>query len=109
MSLVFGSSKWSVCVDAAALVSTSPLDLSLYCPDFVVFSFYKIFGYPTALGALLIRNSAKESFGNRKRFFGGGSVAFASPFDVTVKMRERIEERLAHNIINKIESIYFHF
>lgn len=35
-------------LDAAALVSTAPLDLSDYqtAPDFTALSFYKIFGYP---------------------------------------------------------------
>ena len=41
---------WFVFLDAAAFVSTSPLDLSLHQPDFVAVSFYKIFGYPTGLG-----------------------------------------------------------
>ena len=41
-----------VLLDAACLVSTSPLDLGCYKPDFVTLSFYKIFGYPTGLGML---------------------------------------------------------
>lgn len=35
-------------------------------------SYYKIFGYPTGLGALLIRRDAVPVL--RKRFFGGGTV-----------------------------------
>lgn len=42
--------KWFVVLDAACLVSTSPLDLSLVRPDFVTLSFYKMFGFPTGLG-----------------------------------------------------------
>ncbi len=38
-----------MCLDAAALLSTSSLDLSHYPADFVTLSFYKIFGYPTGL------------------------------------------------------------
>jgi molybdenum cofactor sulfurtransferase len=60
--------------DAAALVSTSPLDLSDpgSAPDFIATSFYKIFGFPD-LGALLVR---KDSAGplRRRRYFGGGTV-----------------------------------
>ena len=41
---------WYVLLDAAALLTTSTLDLSLYKPDFVVLSFYKMFGFPTGLG-----------------------------------------------------------
>ena len=36
-------------------------------------SFYKIFGYPTGLGALLVRRDALPLL--RKRYFGGGTVA----------------------------------
>lgn len=36
-------------------------------------SYYKIFGYPTGLGALLVRRDALPLL--RKRFFGGGTVA----------------------------------
>lgn len=45
-----------VLLDAACLVSTSPLDLGKYKPDFVTLSFYKMFGYPTGLGKIK-RNS----------------------------------------------------
>lgn len=47
-------SNWYVVLDAASYVSTSPLDLSCYEPDFVVLSFYKIFGFPTGLGKRLL-------------------------------------------------------
>ncbi|KAF1946156.1 PLP-dependent transferase [Clathrospora elynae] len=61
-------------LDAAALVSTSPLDLSNYvlAPDFVAMSFYKIFGFPD-LGALVIRKAAGHVFDHRK-YFGGGTT-----------------------------------
>ena len=39
--------RFKVLLDAAAFVSTSPLDLTKNDPDFVTISFYKIFGYPT--------------------------------------------------------------
>lgn len=61
-------------LDAASLVSTSPLDLSdpQVCPDFVVLSFYKIFGFPD-LGALIVRKGSGHVF-NHRRYFGGGTV-----------------------------------
>ncbi|CAD6191167.1 unnamed protein product [Caenorhabditis auriculariae] len=58
----FQKKGWSVCIDAASWVSTSPLDLNRYKPNFVAFSFYKIFGYPTGLGALLIRKDGESRF-----------------------------------------------
>ncbi len=46
---------WDVLLDCAAFVPTSRLDLSVWKPDFVAVSFYKMFGYPTGLGALIAR------------------------------------------------------
>jgi molybdenum cofactor sulfurtransferase len=67
---------WKVLLDAAAFVPTSRLDLAAVQPDFVSVSFYKMFGYPTGVGALLIRRSA---FSKLKRpWFAGGTVNFAS-------------------------------
>jgi len=67
---------WRVLLDAAAYVPTNRLDLSAVQPDFAVVSFYKMFGYPTGVGALFIRRSA---FGELRRpWFAGGTVNFAS-------------------------------
>ncbi|MCB0009324.1 MAG: aminotransferase class V-fold PLP-dependent enzyme, partial [Anaerolineales bacterium] len=46
---------WDVLLDCAAYVPTNRLDLAELKPDFVPLSFYKMFGYPTGLGALLAR------------------------------------------------------
>ena len=61
-------------LDAAALVSTSPLDLGdpSQAPDFTVLSFYKIFGFPD-LGALIVRKES-GSILQRRGYFGGGTV-----------------------------------
>ncbi|KAL8994051.1 MAG: hypothetical protein Q9169_005877 [Polycauliona sp. 2 TL-2023] len=61
-------------LDAAALLSTSPLDLSnaFEAPDYTVLSFYKIFGFPD-LGALVVRKESGLPFA-RRRYFGGGTV-----------------------------------
>lgn len=63
---------WDVLLDAAAFVPTNPLDLTQYQPDFVTLSFYKIFGYPTGLGALFIHNRVFNKL--RKAWFAGGTV-----------------------------------
>lgn len=49
--------EWLVCLDTASYSTTSPLSLSCLKPDFAVMSFYKLFGFPTSLGALLIRKT----------------------------------------------------
>ena len=65
-----------VLLDAAAFVTTSNLDLSQYRPDFVSVSFYKIFGYPTGVGCLLIKKSSFELL--TKVWFAGGTVNLAA-------------------------------
>jgi len=63
---------WDVLLDAAAFVPTSKLDLSKVKPDFVSLSFYKMFGYPTGIGCLLIKKSKFEKL--QKPWFAGGTV-----------------------------------
>ena len=63
---------WFVLLDAAKACCTRPPDLADHPADFVALSFYKIFGYPTGLGALLIRRDAAVAL--RRRYYGGGTV-----------------------------------
>lgn len=67
---------WHVLLDAAAFVPTNRLDLSAVKPDFVTVSFYKMFGYPTGVGCLLVRNSALPLL--HRPWFAGGTVNFAT-------------------------------
>lgn len=70
------SRGWRVLLDAAAFVPTNRLDLTAVQPDFVALSFYKMFGYPTGVGALLIHRSALAEL--KRPWFAGGTVNFAS-------------------------------
>lgn len=63
---------WDVLLDAAAYVPTSRLDLKQVKPDFVSVSFYKIFGYPTGIGCLLVKKSKFDLL--KKPWFAGGTV-----------------------------------
>jgi molybdenum cofactor sulfurtransferase len=63
-------------LDAAAFVSTSRLDLSAVPADFVTLSFYKMFGYPTAVGCLIARHDALDAL--CRPWFAGGTVNFAT-------------------------------
>lgn len=65
--------RWFVLLDAASHISCSPLDLHECLADFVPISFYKVFGFPTGLGALLIRNDTACIL--KKTYFGGGTAA----------------------------------
>jgi selenocysteine lyase/cysteine desulfurase len=67
---------WDVLLDAAAFVPTNRLDLGRWHPDFVVMSFYKMFGYPTGVGALLARHAALARL--RRPWFAGGTITVAS-------------------------------
>lgn len=49
------SDRYLVLLDAAAFLPTHSLDLTAHPADFVVASFYKMFGFPTGLGALVLR------------------------------------------------------
>jgi molybdenum cofactor sulfurtransferase len=70
-------------LDAAALLSTSPLSLADLdiAPDFTVLSLYKIFGFPD-LGALIVRKDAAWAL-QKRRYFGGGTV------DMVVSLKEQ--------------------
>ena len=67
---------WDVLLDCAAFAPTSRLDLSVWQPDFVAISFYKMFGYPTGLGALIVRRRMLERL--QRPWFSGGTVVTAN-------------------------------
>lgn len=84
-------------LDAAAFVSTSPLDLSEEesAPDFTVMSLYKIFGFPD-LGALIVRKDAGWVLQQRK-YFGGGTV------DMVVSLKEQWHAKKSRSIHEQLE------
>jgi len=67
---------WDVLLDAAAFVPTNRLDLRRWHPDYMVLSFYKMFGYPTGVGALLARREALQKL--HRPWFAGGTISWAS-------------------------------
>ncbi len=67
---------WDVLLDAAAFVPTNRLDLGKVKPEFVSMSFYKIFGYPTGMGALFVHKRVFDKL--QKQWFAGGTVRFVS-------------------------------
>ena len=67
---------YAVLLDAAAFVPTARLSLRDVPADFVTLSFYKVFGYPTGVGALVARREWLERL--RRPWFAGGTVEFAS-------------------------------
>ncbi|HEY54461.1 MAG TPA: aminotransferase class V-fold PLP-dependent enzyme [Caldilineae bacterium] len=67
---------FDVLLDAAAFVPTNRLDLQQVHPDYVPVSFYKMFGYPTGVGAMLARKEALAKL--QRPWFAGGTVQIVS-------------------------------
>ncbi|KAH7131966.1 pyridoxal phosphate-dependent transferase [Dendryphion nanum] len=84
-------------LDAAAFVSTSPLNYADpdCAPDFTVMSLYKIYGFPD-LGALIIRKSAGPVF-DKRRYFGGGTV------EMVVCLKEQWHAKKSDSLHERLE------
>jgi selenocysteine lyase/cysteine desulfurase len=67
---------WHVLLDAAAFLPTARLDLSRWHPDLVVMSWYKVFGYPTGIGSLVVRRELLDQL--VRPWFAGGTIGVAS-------------------------------
>ena len=82
---------WLVLLDAAGYVSTNDLNLSENPAHFISISFYKIFGFPTGLGALLVRQDIGHLL--KRRYFGGGTVVTSISRKRFHKLRPLLHER----------------
>ncbi|CAK7262455.1 hypothetical protein SEPCBS57363_000042 [Sporothrix epigloea] len=67
---------YDVLLDAAAYLPTATLDLQEYHPDFVLVSWYKLFGYPTGVGCLVARRAALARLD--RPWFSGGTIRAVS-------------------------------
>ena len=67
---------FQVLLDVAAYAPGHPLSLRACPADFAVLSFYKLFGYPTGVGALVARRDALALL--RRPWFAGGTVKYVS-------------------------------
>ncbi|MFJ5215458.1 aminotransferase class V-fold PLP-dependent enzyme [Streptomyces sp. NPDC088354] len=67
---------FDVLLDAAAFAPAGRLDLSAVHPDFVAVSWYKVFGYPTGIGSLIVRRDALPRL--RRPWFSGGTIHVVS-------------------------------
>ncbi|NWW89163.1 MOCOS sulfurase, partial [Rhynochetos jubatus] len=95
--------KWFVLLDAASYVSSSPLDLGVHQADFIPISFYKIFGFPTGLGALLVNNRIAPFL--RKTYFGGGTAAAYLAGEDFYFPRKSIAERFEDGTVSFLDII----
>lgn len=75
--------NWHVLLDAGSLgpKDMDSLGLSLFRPDFIITSFYRVFGYdPTGFGCLLIKKSVMGALQNRAGITGAGMVKLTIEF-----------------------------
>jgi selenocysteine lyase/cysteine desulfurase len=79
------ASGYRVLLDAAAYLPCAALSLRELPADFVALSFYKLFGYPTGIGALVARREALAAL--RRTYFAGGTVQFASVQNHMMRMK----------------------
>jgi molybdenum cofactor sulfurtransferase len=98
--------EWFICLDVASLISTSNFDLNIYKPDFLVVSFYKIFGFPTGIGALIVKKSEKNVRALAgKDYFGGGTIDNADTDSHQFRFRN---SNLTKDGTLKLENFNFH-
>jgi len=90
-------SLWFTLVDIAKAASTGPVSLKGMDADFAVLSFYKLFGEPTGLGALMAKQTSSTLLTvDEGHYQGGGSVDVMVPgLDVCVPRSEGLT-RLTH-------------
>jgi selenocysteine lyase/cysteine desulfurase len=80
---------YDVLLDIAGFAPSHAISLRDCPADFAALSFYKLFGYPTGIGALIARRDALARL--RRPWFAGGTVAYASVHADTHRLRPRHE------------------
>lgn len=98
-------SKTLVLLDAASYAMTSELDLSDHAmsPDFVVVSFYKMFGFPTGLGAVIVKTELASKL--RKKYFGGGTVSAIASDEPWQVYRTSLHGRFEDGTLNYMDIV----
>ncbi|KAH0481633.1 MAG: hypothetical protein KVP17_003763 [Porospora cf. gigantea B] len=89
---------WTVLADVAAFVSSTPLSLREFSVDYAALSFYKMFGYPTGLGCLLVRNGLERYMS--KVYWGGGTVITADCDSRWCKMKGDTSSRFEDGTVS---------
>ncbi|KAF8885999.1 pyridoxal phosphate-dependent transferase [Infundibulicybe gibba] len=78
-------------LDAAALAPTSIFSLSEHPVDAMAISFYKMFGFPTGIGALVVKKSFLEQL--QRPWFAGGTVDVVQvPGNIVTRAHELYEQ-----------------
>ncbi|KAI0048614.1 PLP-dependent transferase [Auriscalpium vulgare] len=91
---------YTTLLDAAALAPTAPLDLSATRVDAVALSFYKMFGFPTGVGALVLAPGVGARLVGGRPWFAGGGVDVVQVPGRVVTRAARVEEAFEDGTIN---------
>ena len=83
-------------MDAAALAPTSVVSLAETPVDAMAVSFYKMFGYPTGVGALVVKESLLEML--ERPWFAGGTVDVVQVPGMMVTRAAKLHERFEVSI-----------
>ena len=78
-------------LDAAALAPTSSISLRDTPVDAMAISFYKMFGFPTGVGALVVKESFLKDL--QRPWFAGGTVDVVQVPGTLVTMTESVREQ----------------
>ncbi|KAJ7099316.1 pyridoxal phosphate-dependent transferase [Mycena belliarum] len=85
-------------LDAAALAPTSRISLTECRADAMAVSFYKMFGFPTGIGALVIKKAFLAQL--KRPWFAGGNVDFVQvPGSIVIRSHE-LHEQFEDGTIN---------
>jgi selenocysteine lyase/cysteine desulfurase len=91
------SRGFDVLLDVAAFAPSHALSLRECPADFAALSFYKLFGYPTGVGALIARHESLAKL--RRPWFSGGTIEYVSVANGTHQLkagREAFEDGTAN-------------
>lgn len=78
-------------LDAAALAPYSVFSLKEYSVDAMAVSFYKMFGFPTGVGALIVKKSFLAQL--KRPWFAGGTVDVVQvPGNIVTRAHEPHEQ-----------------
>lgn len=78
-------------LDAAALAPSSAFSLTDTPVDAMAISFYKMFGFPTGVGALVVKKSFLETL--KRPWFAGGTVEVVQvPGTIVTRSHELYEQ-----------------
>lgn len=83
-------------LDAAALATTSQINLTETPVDAMAVSFYKMFGFPTGVGALVVKEEFLSSL--QRPWFAGGTVDVVQVPGSIVTMADDVREQFEVSI-----------